>query len=148
MKYFINSIIVFLSLIVILMLTSFIIRISSKPIDASLDDNVSSITAQNNIQINVLNGCGKNGLAAATNEYLRKYKFDVLEIGNYDDNIDKSMVIDRLGDIKSAKKVAYALGINDSLIITKIDSSLFVRSTVVIGNDYENLNVFKKQNNK
>jgi hypothetical protein len=49
------------------------------------------------------------------------------------------MIIDRVGDFASAKKVAKALGIADSLVTTKIDSTLFVRTTIVLGQDYPKL---------
>lgn len=141
MKYFNYGLIAVLSITVIIMLSSFIMRISSPVIDSSIDDNI-KITNQERIQISILNACGQNGYAAKTDKFLRNYKFDTVEIGNYDEEIEKSIIIDRLGDLTSAKKVAYAMGIPDSLIITKLDSSLFVRTTVVIGKDYNKLAPF------
>jgi hypothetical protein len=141
MKYFNYGLIAILGITVIIMLSSFIMRISNPVIDSSIEDDI-KITNQERIQISILNGCGMNGYAAKTDKFLKNYKFDTVEIGNYDKEIEKSIVIDRLGDIKSAKKVAYALGIADSLIVTEIDSSLFVRTTVVIGKDYKLLNPF------
>ena len=141
MKYFVFGLISILSLIVLLMLTSFVMRISNPVVDSSVDSD-KRITNEEKIQINILNGCGVNGLASRTNEYLRTYKFDVLEVGNYPENIEKSIIIDRLGDMESAKKVAYAVGIPDSLIFTRIDSSLFIRTSIVLGNDYEKLAPF------
>lgn len=141
MKYFNISVISLLGFIALLMLSSFIMRLSNPVIDTSVDSDV-KISNQERIQINILNGCGVNGLASKTNEFLRNYKFDVVEIGNYSKNLRNSMIIDRLGDLKSAKKVAYAMGIADSLIITQIDSSLFVRTSVILGDDYKNLTPF------
>ncbi len=141
MKYFIFGLISVLSLIVLMMLTSFVMRISNPVVDSSVDSD-KRITNEEKIQINILNACGENGLASETNEYLRSYKFDVLEVGNYAEKIDKSMVIDRLGDMESAKKVAYAVGIPDSLIVTRIDSSLFIRTSIIIGKDYKKLSPF------
>lgn len=140
-KYLNLAIISILSIVVAFMLTSFFMRMTNPPVESSLDGTI-GITKQERIQINILNGCGKNGLAAKTNEYLRKYKFDVVEIGNYPGKVDRSMVIDRLGDRSSAEKVAYAIGIPDSCIVTKIDSSLFIRTTVVLGNNYKSLKLY------
>jgi len=55
--------------------------------------------------------------------------FDVVEVGNFSEILPNTKIIDRVGDFASAKKVAKALGIADSLITTNIDSTLFVRNT-------------------
>jgi hypothetical protein len=49
-----------------------------------------------------------------------------------------------MGDFASAKKVAKVFGIADSLIVTEIDSSLFVRTSIVIGQDYPKLPFFNQ----
>ncbi len=131
------------SLIVIVMLSSFINRvIISPPVQAEIDNGAH--TSQNDvvIQVNVLNACGETGLAAKVMEFLRLRGFDVVEIGNYPKKEEKSFVLDRLGDIRSARKVAYAIGVPDSLVVSAIDSTLFVRSTVVIGKDFPLLKPF------
>lgn len=131
------------SLIVIVMLSSFINRvIISPPVQAEIDNGTN--TSQNDvvIQVNVLNACGETGLAAKVMEFLRLRGFDVVEIGNYPKKEEKSFVLDRLGDVRSARKVAYAIGVPDSLVVSAIDSTLFVRSTVVIGKDFPLLKPF------
>ncbi|MCX8054254.1 MAG: LytR C-terminal domain-containing protein [Ignavibacteria bacterium] len=131
------------SLIVIVMLSSFINRvIISPPVQAEIDNGAN--TSQNDvvIQVNVLNACGETGLAAKVMEFLRLRGFDVVEIGNYPKKEEKSFVLDRLGDVRSARKVAYAIGVPDSLVVSAIDSTLFVRSTVVIGKDFPLLKPF------
>jgi len=131
------------SLIVIVMLSSFINRvIISPPVQAEIDNGAN--TSQNDvvIQVNVLNACGETGLAAKVMEFLRLRGFDVVEIGNYPKKEEKSFVLDRLGDVRSARKVAYAIGVPDSLVVSALDSTLFVRSTVVIGKDFPLLKPF------
>jgi len=96
-------------------------------------------TVAESIQVNVLNACGEKGLAGKTRKYLRNNGFDVVEIGNYNLELEKSIIIDRLGDKRSALKTAYALGIEDSLVYSNIDSSLFIRATVIIGKDFKML---------
>ena len=130
-------------LIVIVMLSSFINRvIISPPVQAEIDNGAN--TSQNDvvIQVNVLNACGETGLAAKVMEFLRLRGFDVVEIGNYPKKEEKSFVLDRLGDVRSARKVAYAIGVPDSLVVSALDSTLFVRSTVVIGKDFPLLKPF------
>ena len=96
------------------------------------------------IQINVLNGCGDQGVARRAMNYLRAYGFDVVEIDNYSRfSVQRSFVIDCVGDSISAAKTAKALGIADSLRIVRIDSTLYVRASVVIGGDYRSLKPFQ-----
>jgi len=132
-----------LGLIVIVMLSSFINRIFiSPPIDPSIDEEIETSGKEVVIQVNILNACGESGLAAKVKDYMRFRGFDVVEIGNYHSIVEKSMVFDRLGDLRSARKVAYALGINDSNVVSSIDSNLYLRSTIVIGKDFSLLKPF------
>ena len=135
-----------LGLVVILMLSSLVIRFTSPPVLSELDDNVNKINEmETRIQVNVLNACGKSGLANAIKTYLVERGFDVVEIGNFSDTLNKSMIVDRVGDIKSSQQVAYALGIPEVYVTTEIDSSLFVRSTIIVGKDYFELKPFFQQ---
>ncbi len=130
-------------LIVIVMLSSFINRvIIAPPVDSKIEEGANSSENDLVIQVNVLNACGETGLAAKAMEFLRLRGFDVVEIGNYPKKEEKSFVLDRLGDLRSARKVAYAMGIPDTLVVSAVDSNLFVRSTVVIGKDFPLLKPF------
>jgi len=133
-----------LSIVIVFFVLSLGVRLFiGSGIDPTIDENIERLSAEEVIQINVLNACGVKGLAAHTRDYLRSRGFDVVDIGNYKKNVEKSFVIDRLGDLSSSKKVAYAVGIEDSLIVTKIDSNLFLRCSLVLGNDYMTLKPFK-----
>jgi hypothetical protein len=132
-----------MALAVVLFFSSMLYKlISAKPIDASIDPEVKKRSLEEVIQVNVLNACGEPGAATEVMHYLRKLGFDVVEIGNCREMEDYSRVIDRVGDYKSAEKVAYALGIENDEIDTKIDSSMFLRCTIVIGDDYKALKLF------
>ncbi|MFP4368655.1 MAG: LytR C-terminal domain-containing protein [Candidatus Kapaibacterium sp.] len=142
-KTFSWSLTVLLGLITAGMLMSFMYRnFINPPVDAMLDDDTGSFTVEQVIQVNVLNACGEPGIAGFTKEYLRSRGYDVVEIGNNDNKLERSIVIDRVGDHKSARKVAYAMGINDSLIVTKIDSGMYLRSSVILGSDFKGLKPF------
>ena len=108
-------------------------------VDPTVDARQMSLRADEHIQINVVNACGVGGIARKFSEFLRARKFDVPEYGNAEEVRFQSVVIDRVGDSVSAQKVAYALGIPPEQVITEIDSSLFVRATVVVGADYTTL---------
>lgn len=92
------------------------------------------------IQIDVLNGCGIPGVAGRFTNFLRSRGYDVVEVGNYRTfDLPETLVIDRIGNIENAQKVAYALGIKESNVIQQINPDYFLDATVVIGLDYENL---------
>jgi hypothetical protein len=139
------SLIVGLGLIVIVMLSSFIFRLTSEPVSAQLSEDTEKMNEiEQVIQVNVLNACGKSGLANDVKNYLLERGFDVVEIGNYDIPLDNSVVIDRLGDSTSSYSVANALGVTKSFVTSEIDSTLYVRSTIIIGKDYYTLRPFSK----
>lgn len=121
---------------------SFINRMSfDEPIVASVPESQKIIT-QEVIQLNILNGCGIPGLASKAKEYLHNRGFDIVEIGNSTQQYNKTTIVDRLGDKESVRRLAYALGVADSSIVVEIDSSLFLRATLILGNDYKELKSF------
>ena len=137
-----------LSLFVVLMISSFILRLSDPPMSSELPDNIEKTNEMETvIQVNIFNACGKDGLAKQVKEYLIQRGFDVKFIDNYREGLDNSIVIDRLGDNASSSRVAHAMGISQSLITTDIDSSQFVRATIVIGKDYFTLKPFANGSN-
>ena len=88
----------------------------------------------------VLNGCGVNGVADNFTDYLRAANFDVVNIGNYRSfEVDFSLVIDRTGNIKNAFEIASKLGIEKNNIIQQINKEYFLDVTLVIGKDYKRL---------
>ncbi len=133
----------FLIVLVTLLVMSFTNRVLiSPPVDSNLEENIEKLNNLEIIQVSILNSTSINGLANKARTYLQMRNFDVVEIGNSNNILPNSIVIDRMGDFASAKKVAKAFGIADSLIKTEIDSSLFVRSSIVIGQDYPKLPFF------
>lgn len=130
-----NSILGVVSLV---LLSSFVdSSLFNKPDVASLPKESSRRTFEEVIQINVLNGCGQQGLAGRVQKGLRRMGFDVVEVGNFEQTIDQTIIIDRLGDRKSAYKLAHTLGIDEKFIFTEIDSSLYIRASLVLGSDYK-----------
>jgi hypothetical protein len=96
-------------------------------------------------QIEVLNGCGISGLAKNTMEFLRKSDLDVVYMGNYKNfTVQKSQVMDRIGNKDIALKIASILGIGEEQVETEIDESKQVAASVIIGKDYQKLKPFKK----
>jgi hypothetical protein len=112
-------------------------------VDPTVERTDLFVKAGEHIQVNVINACGANGIATRFTEFLRARKFDVPETGTSKTHEPFSKVIDRIGDPVSASKVAYALGIPPEHIETDIDSTLYLRATVVIGGDYQSLRPMK-----
>jgi len=136
--------IIALGILVVLMISSFIVRAFNPPVSSELAEGIQKTNEiECAIQVNIFNACGKDGLAKQVKEFLIQRGFDVVYIDNYHMNIDNSMIIDRIGDVSSNNKVAYAMGIAPDCITTDIDSSQFVRSTIVIGKDYFTLKPFE-----
>lgn len=92
------------------------------------------------IQLDLLNGCGVPGAASNVTGYLRARGFDVVEVKNYKTfDVKHSLVIDRRGNLELARKVAYALGIEERNVIQQINPDYFVDVSVVVGKDYASL---------
>jgi calcineurin-like phosphoesterase len=112
-----------------------------------ISDTTSSITNQPNlaIQVDVQNGTNESGVAAKFADYLRRNGLDVVEMGNFKGNIEeKTVIIDRSGDLSKAKKVARILGLSDKNVIQQINNSLYLDVTIVIGKDFKELNPYKE----
>ncbi|GIV58404.1 MAG: hypothetical protein KatS3mg042_1317 [Rhodothermaceae bacterium] len=95
------------------------------------------------IQVEVRNGCGVSGLAARATHYLRDHGFDVVEVGDHT-RFDEpySLVIDRVGDLEAARKVALVMGIPEERIRQDIRPDYFLDASIIIGQDYARLKPF------
>ena len=87
------------------------------------------------VRVEVLNGGGLEGVAWDATRALRDTGFDVVYYGNaetYSD--DPSVVMDRVGDLETARSVAETLGILQ--VISSPDSTRLVDVTVRLGPDW------------
>ncbi len=92
------------------------------------------------IQAEVLNGCGISGIADRFTDYLRDKNIDIVNTGNYVSfDIEHSMVIDRIGNMANAKRIAKLLGIKEEHVFPQLNKDYFLDVTVVIGRDYHKL---------
>lgn len=102
--------------------------------------NSPPVKSQKVLQMDVLNGCGVKGAGAKVTSLLRSNGFDVVEMKNFKTfNVPQSLVIDRIGDISSARRVAAALGISEKNIVQQLNPDYFVDVSVIIGLDYNSL---------
>ncbi len=139
------SFVAIVGMFVILLGWQFVTRtVLTHPVSGELERPDMLVRKGERIQINVLNGSGKMRLAQRFTDYLRARKFDVVDMENYKDTaVAKTFIIDRVGDSVSAHKIAYALGVADSLVRREIDTEEYVKADLVIGRDFQALNPMK-----
>ncbi|GBD86275.1 hypothetical protein BMS3Abin03_00189 [bacterium BMS3Abin03] len=139
---FLNISILILSVLVIFLAYSLVRNLNNVFYSSPGDKN--NKTETKIIQVEVLNGCGVNGIADRFTEYLRVENFDVVNIGNYRSfDVDNSIVIDRTGEIENAKRVAKVLGIDSTRVIQQINDDYFLDVTLIIGKDFNQLSFNK-----
>lgn len=101
-----------------------------------------TVLISNVIQLEVLNGCGVPGLATRFTSSLRRYGFDVVETGNFDNfDMTETLIISRNGNMQNARRVASALGIAEERILREESSDFYLDATIVIGSDFQTLNL-------
>lgn len=108
---------------------------------------------QRKVQVEVLNGCGEDGVAKVVAEKLKANDFDVINSGNY---IQKGKVkfdqpttkiIDQVGsgdNKSSAKEIARLMGVDYDNIESIKHKSPIADITIIIGRDYKKLDVFRQ----
>ena len=138
---FLNIVIAILAIVVFFLLYSFITNtFTDRPVDWTAESSEDGDASAEIIQLDVLNGCGASGVAQRFTDFLRKRNFDVVQSANYKTfDVEESLVIDRTGDLETARKVAYALGIEERNIVQQINPDYYLNVSVVIGRDYEKL---------
>jgi hypothetical protein len=131
----------FLVIVVAVLSYSFLVRnIFSPPVDA----NKANVPPGQVIQIDLLNGCGVPGAAQKFTGYLRARGYDVVEMKNYKTfDVKESLIIDRAGDLKTAQRVAYALGVSKANVLQQINHDYFVDVSVVLGKDFATLKPYQ-----
>jgi hypothetical protein len=97
------------------------------------------------VQVRILNACGYPGAAQRLMQYLRRYGVDVVEIGTMAELMPRSCVWDHVGAPRYARSIARLVGIPDSLVQTRLDSSLFLHCSVVLGLDVLRLEPFARR---
>ncbi|MDD8019222.1 MAG: LytR C-terminal domain-containing protein [Bacteroidota bacterium] len=102
-------------------------------------------SVQMQIQINVLNGCGMNGVGITMTKFCRNLGYDVVEMGNYKSfDVEETMVIDRSGKMETAKHLAELIGILPKNVMQQFSSEHMVAASVVIGKDFKKLRPWNK----
>lgn len=118
-------------------------QILRPPADPYREDNPAGFVGTI-IQVEIRNGCGVSGIADVTRGFLRDGGFDVVEVGNHARfDVGTSYVVDRVGDLEAARKVANALGISETHVRQELRPDYFLDASIVLGADYETLIPFR-----
>ena len=136
-----NAAIGFLSVLLLILFVALAARLIYPRVES---ERVSqdSVLISNVIQLEVLNGCGVPGLATRFTSSLRRYGFDVVETGNFDNfDMTETLIISRNGNMQNARRVASALGIPEERILREESSDFYLDATIVIGSDFQTLNL-------
>ena len=95
------------------------------------------------VRVEVLNGCGTPGLAKKVTDFLRIKGFDVVNVGNAENfEFPETIVVDRVGEMSNAWKVARAIGVNN--VIQQQDLDLLLDVTLILGEDHNELEPFQE----
>ncbi len=129
---------VFLLLDILLIL--FIVRQCAKP-------KIEEIIVQEPpriIQLEILNGCGVDGLASKYTDFLRAQGFDVVKTGDYETyNVEETVVIDRRDNETNAMKVVEAMGLTNERLLKAVNEAYLLDVSVVLGRDFRSLSSWK-----
>jgi len=107
--------------------------------ESPTEDNT-SVKHTKTIQVEVLNGCGVSDIADIYTDSLRKKNFDVVNTTNYRSfEIDKSIVIDRSGNLVNAEYLAEIIGVDKHRVIQQKNRNYFLDVTLIVGKDYKTL---------
>ena len=140
-----NVMLVGLGLAVLVLLYGLIARNVSTSVDTTREANPTGLVGDI-IQVEVRNGCGVSGLAESMTQFLRHEGFDVVEVGNYTSfNQPKTLVVDRVGNLEAARKIATAIGLPEDRVVQEVRQDYFLDASVVIGLDYETLAPFSRE---
>ncbi len=103
-------------------------------------------------QIEILNGCGEQGIAKYLADKLKAFNYDVVNTGNYLRNgkpyfsVKKTRLIDQVNSDETKQKtldLAKIMGIPSEQIESFSNPNPIADITIIIGQDYKTLSIFK-----
>ncbi len=106
------------------------------------------------IRLQILNGCGQNGVASRLAQRIPAIirlplEVSVLEVGDFDSyDVKKTFIISREKDLSQSEAFAKQLGIEGNVIYRPLeDNYRGITTTLVIGEDYTTLTDNDRQEN-
>jgi hypothetical protein len=96
------------------------------------------------LEVEVLDGAGSMRAAQYMTNILRAQGYDVVEMKRNNGEVEeRTIILDRSGNIDAARKLATMLGVSQDKVFQKIDRTRYLDLTVVIGKDYSRLKAFQ-----
>ncbi|SVB33383.1 uncharacterized protein METZ01_LOCUS186237 [marine metagenome] len=98
------------------------------------------------VQVEVLNGCGIQGISQQVRKYLRSQGFDVVYIANAENfDFPETVVLDRRGGREvSDESLSVATAMGTPHFIQQKNEDRLVDVTVVVGQDYRQLRSYEE----
>ncbi len=99
------------------------------------------------LKLEVLNGCGEQGIARRFADFLEKSGFDAIKVDNFDNfSMPKTIVLDRKSKNKhNGLRVAEVLGLSSSAVRYLASQDTQADVTVIIGKDYPKIEFLRSQ---
>ena len=138
------KILIVLFCIVDLVLVFFAVRQCSSPEDEVVHTEIQK-NEERILQIEILNGCGVDGVADIFTRYLRKKALDVVKTDNYESyNVLRTVVIERQGNMENGIQIAKALGLGEDRVLQEVNATYLIDATIIIGKDFRQLSTWKE----
>jgi len=129
--------------VVDMVLVYFAVRQCSSPVEQTPQTEVQD--KEERLQVEVLNGCGVDGVADKITRYLRENNLDVVKTDNFESyNVLRTVIIDRQGNMENAVRIAETLGLGEDRVIQEINEDYLNDATIVIGKDFRQLSAWKE----
>lgn len=102
------------------------------------------LTEKARIEVEVLNGASRSGLAGDVAEHLARKGLSIRTVGNDKRAWERTVVVDRKGDIDAALKTRDALGWKHVPVWTRLEKGNWADVTVILGEDAATTNPASK----
>ena len=80
---------------------------------------------------------------------LREQGYDVVEMKRNNGEVEeRTLILDRSGNLDAARKLAATLGISQDKVYQKIDRTRYLDLTIVMGKDFSRLKAFQSSNER
>ncbi len=97
------------------------------------------------LKVEVLNGCGIDGLAKTLTSYLREKNIDVVYFGDFESwLLSETLVIDRRDPkLANAKVIGKLIGVKENRMFPQLSPQRQLDVSIIIGKNYSELRAFQ-----
>ena len=133
-----------LALVGVALFITIYVLANRRSLTISEENDAAATVASRSLEVEVLDGAGNMRAAQHMTNTLRALGYDVVEMKrNNAEMEERTFIFDRSGNLDAAKKLATILGIPQDKVYQKIDRTLYLDMTVVLGKDYSHLKAFQ-----